>query len=73
MSLLIQHQYDNSSIDIYDNAGRALGGAANQAGAQKLQDLVQRVGQQLPMPEYTQSALNKQAAAQSAWNMMKGK
>jgi hypothetical protein len=55
------------------SAGRAIGGAANQAGAQKLQDLVQRVGQQLPMPEYTQSALNKQAAAQSAWNMMKGK
>lgn len=54
-------------------SGRAIGGVANQLRAQQLQDYVQRLGQQLPMPEYTQSALNKQAAAQSAWNMMKGK
>lgn len=53
-------------------AGRALGGAANQFRAQQLQDYVQSLGQKLPMPEYTQSALNRQAAAQSAWNLMGG-
>lgn len=53
-------------------AGRALGGAANQFRAQQLQEAIQRFGQQLPASEYTQSALNKQAAAQSAWNLMRG-
>ena len=54
-------------------AGRALGGAANKLGSQQLQEMIQSAAQKLPAPEYTQSALNKQAAVQSAWNLMRGK
>lgn len=53
-------------------AGRALGGAANQLRAQQLQDAIQRLGERLPAAPYTQSALNKQAAVQSAWQLMGG-
>lgn len=53
-------------------AGRALSGAANQFRAQQLQDLIQRAGEKLPAAPYTQSAINKQAAAQSAWQLMGG-
>jgi predicted RNA binding protein with dsRBD fold (UPF0201 family) len=54
-------------------ASRALGGVANQFRAQQLQDASQGLLERLPASEYTQSALNKQAAAQSVWNLMKGK
>ena len=54
-------------------ASGALGGIANQLRAKQIQDFVQRASQSLPAPEYTQSAINKQAGIQSAWKLMGGK
>lgn len=54
-------------------AGRGLGAVGNQLRAQQAGEFIRsKAGELLPAPEYTQSMLSKQAAAQSAWNLMRG-
>jgi hypothetical protein len=53
-------------------AARGLGAVGNQLKAAQISDFISQQTQRLPMPEYTQSALSKQAAGQSIWNLMRG-
>lgn len=71
-SLSSSPQAIKSALQAETALGRGLAGATNQFRAQQLQDLIQRAGEKLPAAPYTQSAINKQAAAQSAWQLMGG-
>jgi len=53
-------------------AARGLGAVGGQLRANQISDYISQQAQRLPKPEYTQSALSKQAAAQSVWNLMRG-
>jgi hypothetical protein len=53
-------------------AARGLGAVGNQLRAGQISDFISQQTQRLPASQYTQSALNKQAAGQSIWNLMRG-